>query len=93
MRLVAVYHAPDELLANTVRDLLRHHGLAAITRCTDLFRSLMLPLPPLLRPEWGEVQVQEAEADRAREIIASFFSAEAEVLPADVDGEGSDNPL
>ena len=60
MRLVAVYQASDELSANTVRDLLRHHEIAAVARCTDLFRTMLLPLPLLLRREWGVVQVQEA---------------------------------
>lgn len=80
MGLVSVYTAPSELLANTVRDLLQHHGIAAQARCTDLLRTLMLPLPPPLTPAWGIVQVQPEDAELACEIIAGFFSAEAEPL-------------
>ena len=93
MRLVAVYQASDELSANTVRDLLRHHEIAAVARCTDLFRTMLLPLPLLLRREWGVVQVQEADAEYAREIIASFFSADAEVLPTDEPEDTSYKPI
>lgn len=91
MRLVTVYHAPDELLANTVRDLLRHHQIAAVARCTDMFRTLMVPLPQVLRPVWGEVRVKPEDEERAREIIDSFFSKDAEILPTDEPADTSDD--
>jgi hypothetical protein len=81
MPLVAVFHANSELEANMVRELLTHHGVPALARCTDPLRGVQLPLPHGLAPEWGQVEVDAAQAGAAREIIAGFFSSAAQALP------------
>lgn len=80
MALKAVYSPPDELLANTVRDLLESAGIPA------LVRSFQIPaydgIARMMRPTWGEVLVEEADWERARELVEGFLAS------ADATGDG-----
>jgi len=61
-------------MANTVRDLLEQSGVPA------LIHSYQIPaydgLARVMRPDWGEVLVEEANLVRARELIDGFLAAE-----------------
>jgi len=61
-------------MANTVRDLLEQSGVPA------LIHSYQIPaydgLARVMRPDWGEVLVEEADLARARELIDGFLAAE-----------------
>lgn len=80
MALKAVYSPPDELLANTVRDLLESAGIPA------LVRSFQIPaydgIARMMRPTWGEVLVEEEDWERARELVEGFLAS------ADTTGDG-----
>ena len=74
MALKAVFKPADEFMANTVRDLLEQSGIPA------LIHSYQIPaydgLARVMRPVWGEVLVEEADLDRARELVDGFLAAE-----------------
>lgn len=61
-------------MAHTVRDLLEQSGIPA------LIHSYQIPaydgLARVMRPVWGEVLVEEADLDRARELVDGFLAAE-----------------
>jgi len=61
-------------MANTLRDLLEQNGIPAMVR------SFQIPaydgLARMMRPVWGEVLVEEADLDRAAELIEGFLAAE-----------------
>ena len=68
----AVYRAQDELMANSIRDLLVQNGVPA------LVRSFQIPaydgIARVMRPDWGEVLVEESDLDRARELVEGFLA-------------------
>lgn len=74
MALMAVYRAENELMANTVRDLLEQNGITA------LIHSFQIPayngVAQMMRPHWGEVVVAEEDCERAREIVEGFLTIE-----------------
>ena len=74
MALKAVFKPADEFMANTVRDLLEQSGIPA------LIHSYQIPaydgLARVMRPVWGEVLVEEADLERARELVDGFLAAE-----------------
>ncbi|MGQ9707692.1 MAG: putative signal transducing protein [bacterium] len=76
MALKAVYQAENEFMANTIRDLLEQNGVPA------LIHSFQIPaydgLAQMMRPAWGEVQVEETDLPRAREIIDGFLGGESD---------------
>jgi len=61
-------------MANTLRDLLEQNGIPAMVR------SFQIPaydgLARMMRPVWGEVLVEEADLDRAAELIEGFLATE-----------------
>ncbi|MGB9742952.1 MAG: DUF2007 domain-containing protein [bacterium] len=79
MALKPVYQAENELMANTIRDLLETNGIPA------LVHSFQIPgydgIAQVMRPAWGEVLVAEEDLAPAREIIEGFLKGE----PADRD--------
>ncbi|UCG41803.1 MAG: DUF2007 domain-containing protein [candidate division WOR-3 bacterium] len=72
MSLKTLYKAPDELMANSVKDLLEQDGIPA------MIRSFQVPaydgIARMMRPNWGEVLVSETDLDRARELLESFLA-------------------
>ena len=73
MPLVTVYRAPDELMANTIKDLLDQNGVPAF------MRSFQIPaydgIAQVMRPNWGEVLVEEDNLERARELVEGFLES------------------
>lgn len=63
-------------MANTVRDLLEQSGIPA------LVRSYQVPaydgIARVMRPVWGEVLVEEADLERAQELINGFLAGGAD---------------
>lgn len=78
MALKVLYKAPDELMANSVRDLLEENGVAAMVR------SFQIPaydgIAKMMRPDWGQVLVDDEDWERAKELLDGFL-ASAEELP------------
>jgi hypothetical protein len=87
MALVTLYRAPDELMANSVRDLLEQNGVPAA------LHSFQIPaydgIARMMRPVWGEVLVEEADRDRAQELLDDFL-ASARDVPDDDDPPADD---
>ncbi len=73
MALTVVYKSPDEFMANSVKDLLEQHGIPAMVH------SFQIPaydgIAKMMRPEWGQVLVEEKDRDRAEEMIREFLSS------------------
>lgn len=82
MALKPVYKAENELMANTIRDLLEQSGVPA------LIHSFQIPaydgVAQMMRPVWGEVLVEEDDFGRAQEIVAGFLAGEPEKGNGDV---------
>lgn len=73
MALKAVYRAPDELMANSVRDLFEQNGIPAAVH------SFQVPaydgIARMMRPHWGEVLVEETDFEQARELLEGFLAS------------------
>jgi hypothetical protein len=73
--LKAVYRPEDELMANAIRDLLEQSGVPAMVR------SFQIPaydgLARVMRPVWGEVLVEEADVEKAKELVEGFLATDA----------------
>ena len=76
MALVTLYRAPDELMANSIRDLLEQHGIPAA------LHSFQIPaydgIARMMRPHWGEVLVEEENRDHAQELLDDFLASARE---------------
>jgi hypothetical protein len=63
-------------MANTVRDLFEQNGIPALAH------SYQIPaydgLARMMRPVWGEVLVEEADWDRAKELLDGFLAEQEE---------------
>lgn len=88
MALKSVYTANDEFIALAIRDMLHDEGIGCILMSNELpaFGGVTF-----LERAWGEVRVDEADAERAAELIGGFLGtlgelSEVEVL--DEEGEG-----
>jgi hypothetical protein len=79
--MVTLYRAPDELLANSVRDLLEQNDIPAAVH------SFQIPaydgIARMMRPFWGEVLVEEADRDRAQELLDGFLASARELPDED----------
>jgi hypothetical protein len=66
-------------MANSVKDLLEQNGVPAV------IHSFQIPaydgLAMVMRPNWGEVLVEEADREQAQELLDGFL-ASAEDGPA-----------
>jgi hypothetical protein len=71
-----VYLAPDEFIAITLREILSGHDIKAIIRRFET--SWLDGLPKMMKGGWGEVLVDEADAEKAEELINEFLSASDE---------------
>jgi hypothetical protein len=85
MSLVTVYDAVDELMANSIRDLLLQNGVPAMVKSGSGIEGYLVILggAAMFR---GEVQVDETDAERALELIGGFLGhlgllEEAELEP------------
>ncbi|UCF69973.1 MAG: hypothetical protein JSW49_07165 [candidate division WOR-3 bacterium] len=66
-----VYLAPDEFIAITVKEMLASRKIKAITR---RFETTWLDgLPKMMKGGWGDVLVDEKDADEAEEYIKEFL--------------------
>lgn len=76
MPLKLLYRPPDELMANSVKDLLEQEGIPT------LVRSFQVPaydgIAQVMRPAWGEVMVRESDWDRAKEVLDVFLQSRPE---------------
>ncbi|MFO7638474.1 MAG: DUF2007 domain-containing protein [bacterium] len=74
MSLSTAYRAPDELMANAIKDLLEQNGVPAV------IRSFQIPaydgIAQVMRPSWGDVLVEESNLERARELIDGFLDSD-----------------
>lgn len=73
MALIHFYQAPNEFMANSVKDLLEQNGVPAV------IHSFQIPaydgLAMVMRPNWGEVLVEEADRERAQELLDVFLAS------------------
>lgn len=72
MALISVYTADDELMANSVRDLMLQNGISA------MIRSFAVPgygiaTQGVFIGGWGEVMVNEEDVEQAEELLTGFF--------------------
>jgi hypothetical protein len=81
MALKVVYKAPSELLAYSIRDLLRQNGVPVWLRTFQV--SAYGGIGQMLYPNWGELLVEELDFERAGELIAGFFGTELDSGEAD----------
>ena len=76
MALKVLYKPPDELMANSIKDLLEENGIAAMVR------SFQIPaydgIAMMMRPEWGQVLVEEEDMARAQELLQGFLTADGQ---------------
>ncbi len=84
MALTAVYTAQDEFLALALRDMLADEGIACMLFSNELpgFGGVTF-----LDRAWGEVRVEEENAERATELISGFLGSLGELSEAEVLGE------
>ena len=70
IRLVAVYRAPTENVAQIVRGLLESEGIEATFTPTQI--PMYDGIAKLWEGFWGDILVDEDKADRARQIIEAY---------------------
>jgi len=68
-----VHKAPDEFTAITLREMLSGHGIRAMIRRYET--TWLDGLPKVMKGGWGEVLVDEADFEKAEELINEFLSA------------------
>lgn len=72
-KLRAVYKAPDEFMANTIKSLLENEGIDAVIRSHQI--AMYDSIAMMMKPEWGEVLVRSENFEEAQEFIEGFLSA------------------
>ena len=87
MALVTVYTANDEFIALAIRDMLADEGIPCMVFSNELpsFGGMTF----LDRP-WGEVRVDDEQADRAAELIGGFLGSLGELSEMEVLDEGEE---
>ncbi len=79
MSLIAVYRAENELMANTIKDLLEANGIPA------MIHSFQIPaydgVAQVMRPAWGEVLVRQEDSPTAKDLIEGFLAAKGNSEP------------
>jgi hypothetical protein len=74
MSLKTVYKPENELMAMSIKSLLEEAGIKVI------MHSFQMPwyngLAKMMRPNWGEILVEEEEYDNALELIKQFLASE-----------------
>jgi len=76
MALKSVYKPENELMAVTIKSLLEESGIKA------MIHSFQIPwydgLAKMMKPDWGEILVDEDDYNEAYETISNFLSTEQE---------------
>ncbi|MBS4015301.1 MAG: DUF2007 domain-containing protein [Candidatus Latescibacteria bacterium] len=76
MALKSVYKPDTELLAMSLKSLLEQSGIQA------MLHSFQIPwydgLAKMMRPEWGEILVDEDDYEQAKEIIDNFLASQSD---------------
>jgi hypothetical protein len=79
MALIAVYRAENELMANTIKDLLEANGIPA------MIHSFQIPaydgVAQVMRPAWGEVLVRQEDSTTAKDLIEGFLATKGNFEP------------
>jgi hypothetical protein len=74
MPLKTVYKPENELIAMSIKSLLEQTGIKSI------IHSFQMPwyngLAKMMRPDWGEILVDEDDYDEAVEIVNKFLESE-----------------
>ncbi|MBE0433772.1 hypothetical protein IBX73_09970 [candidate division WOR-3 bacterium] len=73
--LKSVYVAPDEFTAITIKEMLASRDIKAITRRYET--SWLDGLPKMMKGGWGDVLVDEQDAQQAAECIQEFLEHSA----------------
>ncbi len=71
MRFRAVYKAPDEWTAVTVKELLEESGLTVIVQCIQ--EPWQEGITRMVEGYWGKVLVYETDALEARKLIEEYL--------------------
>lgn len=66
-----VYHAPDEFTAITLREMLKSRNIHAVIRRFET--SWLDGLPKIMKGSWGEVLVDDGDAQEAEKYITEFL--------------------
>lgn len=74
--LKSIYVAPDEFTAITIKEMLASRDIKAITRRYET--SWLDGLPKVMKGGWGDVLVDEKDAEQAGECIREFLEHSAE---------------
>jgi hypothetical protein len=74
-----VYMAPDEFTAITLKEMLASRDIKAITRRFET--SWLDGLPRVMKGGWGDVLVDEKDAELAEEYIKEFLEQSNEIEP------------
>jgi hypothetical protein len=67
-----LYKPADELLAVRIKDLLNENGIEAMLRSYQM--AWLDGLARMMRPEWGEVIVEEEDLPKARELLDGLLA-------------------
>ena len=74
MALKPVYNPENELMAVTIKSLLEESGIKT------MIHSFQIPwydgLAKMMKPDWGEILVDEDDYNEAYEIISNFLATE-----------------
>jgi hypothetical protein len=84
-RLVAVRKVADEATATMLCDFLRDNGIPAAPVAKQI--PWLPGVETFHRGYWGEVEVMESDADKARLLIQDFYAAEPQSEPGDAEPE------
>ena len=85
METVVVYDATDELMANSIRDLLLQSGIGSMIRPRHVPGYGGLMADPLKFGTWGEVLVYDKDLEKAEELIAGFLGTLGMLAEADLE--------
>ena len=77
--LKSVYVAPDEFTAITIKEMLASRDIEAMTRRYET--SWLDGLPKVMKGGWGDVLVDEKDAEQAEECIREFLEHSADTPP------------
>lgn len=69
--LVAVFEAPDQLVAATIESMLLHEGINAVIRSRQM--PMYDGLALMQNPVWGTVLVLEQDAERAANMVDEYL--------------------
>lgn len=77
--LKSIYIAPDEFIAITLKEMLASRKIKAITQ---RFETTWLDgLPKMMKGGWGDVLVDEKDAEEAEEYIKEFLEEHKDIEP------------